>query len=127
VQVPPAVSPSWERRVESSLSGTDPTQPLRDANVWSSPTFVKGKRLPSGSFFDASLDPFADDDGFVVGKGRKRTKFARHSDSWQLLDRTPSPEKETVDLRLDEAEGDRETAALPSQLQSSNNYVEPID
>jgi Telomeric single stranded DNA binding POT1/CDC13 len=88
---------------------------------------VKGKRLPSGSFFDASLDPFADDDGFVVGKGRKRTKFARHSDSWQLLDRTPSPEKETVDLRLDEAEGGRETAALPSQPQSSNSPVEPFD
>jgi hypothetical protein len=81
---------------------------------------VKGKRLPSGSFFDASLDPFAGDDGFVVGKGRKRTKFARHSDSWQLLDRTPSPEKETV-------EGGRETAALPSQPQSSNNHVEAFD
>jgi len=83
---------------------------------------VKGKRLPSGSFFDTSLDPFADDDGFVVGKGRKRTKFARQSDSWRLLDRTPSPEKETVDMRLDEAERGRETVTLPSQP-----HVEPFD
>jgi hypothetical protein len=88
---------------------------------------VKGKRLSSGPYFDTSLDPFADDDdGFVVGKGRKRTKFARHSDSWQLLDRTPSPEEETVDLRLDEAEEGRETTALPSQPQSANGHVEPL-
>jgi hypothetical protein len=88
---------------------------------------VKGKRLPSSSFFDASLDPFGDDDGFVVGKGRKRTKFSRQSDSWQLLDRTPSPERGTVDMRLDEAEGGRETTALPTQPQSSNNHFEPFD
>jgi hypothetical protein len=88
---------------------------------------VKGKRLCSGSFFDPSLDPFADDDGFVVGKGRKRTKFARHSDSWRLLDRTPSPEKELFDLRLDDANGSTETAALYSQPQSPSHDVAAID
>ena len=63
--------------------------------LWNSPAFVQSKKLFPGSFFDASLDPFADDDGFVVGRGRKRTKFTRHSGSWKLLDGTPSPEKET--------------------------------
>src|SRR5271155_1145428 len=52
----------------------------------SSPAFSTPKRQSAGSFVDASLDPFAEDDGFVVGKGRKRTKFARHSGAWKLLD-----------------------------------------
>jgi Telomeric single stranded DNA binding POT1/CDC13 len=54
----------------------------------SSPIFSTSKRQSASSFVDASLDPFAEDDGFIVGKGRKRTKFARHSGAWKLLDDT---------------------------------------
>jgi hypothetical protein len=122
-----SVDPSWTPRLETSLNGSGPTQHLRDADSWSSPIFVKGKRLSSGSFFDASLDPFADDDGFIVGKGRKRTKFARLSDSWRLLDRTPSPEKESVDMRSNDVHEPIETAILLSQPQSPNQDVETID
>ncbi|KIX09833.1 uncharacterized protein Z518_00914 [Rhinocladiella mackenziei CBS 650.93] len=39
-----------------------------------------------GTFIDASLDLLAQDDGYVVGRGRKRTKFARHSGAWSLVD-----------------------------------------
>ena len=90
---------------------------------------MKGKRLSSGSFFDASLDPFADDDGFVVGKGRKRTKFARHSDPWRLLDRTPSPEEDTAERQLDGLEGSAENAALaaPPQTVAEEIEIEVID
>ena len=88
---------------------------------------MKGKRLSSGSFFDASLDPFADDDGFVVGKGRKRTKFARHSDSWRLLDRTPSPEKETINLQSDQFKESAETAISPSPPQTVPNDDDDVE
>jgi hypothetical protein len=53
--------------------------------AFSTPAHRKSKRASSGSFMDASLDPFADDDGFVLGKGRKRTKYGRMSGSWRLL------------------------------------------
>ncbi|KAG9769215.1 hypothetical protein KCU88_g6935, partial [Aureobasidium melanogenum] len=48
--------------------------------------FKTARKSAGGTFVDASLDPFADDDGYVLGKGRKRTKFARHSGSWSLVD-----------------------------------------
>ncbi|KAH0559330.1 hypothetical protein GP486_004156 [Trichoglossum hirsutum] len=63
-------------------------------NEWSSPAFLKRARLSSGSLFASSYDPFADADGFIEGKGRKRTRFWRESGQWRYMDRTPSPEKE---------------------------------
>ena len=79
---------------------------------WPSPAFTRGKRLSSSSFFEASLDQFADDNGFILGKGRKRTKFGRMSDSWKLLDKSPSPEKEQVEPSL---QGDIVERGSPSQ------------
>jgi hypothetical protein len=64
--------------------------------AFSTPISGRSKRTSSGSFIDASLDPFADDDGFVLGKGRKRTKFGRTSGSWRLLG-----EGETSDYEKD--------------------------
>lgn len=127
VPAPATVDQPRIGHLESSRDASDPYQHLRDANSWSSPIFVKGKRLSSGSFVDASLDPFADDDGFVVGKGRKRTKFARHSDSWRLVDRTPSPEKELVDLHLEDVNGFAETTPLRPEPQSADHDVEAVD
>ncbi len=39
-----------------------------------------------GTFIDAALDGPVEDDGYVPGKGRKRTKFARNSGAWSLVD-----------------------------------------
>jgi hypothetical protein len=54
----------------------------------------RSQRISSGSFIDASLDPFADDDGFILGKGRKKTKFGRTSGSWRLVDEGETGEHE---------------------------------
>ena len=64
-----------------------------DSCVWKSPALKLGARTSFGSFVDQALDPFADDDGFVLGRGRKRTKFARDSGKWRYIESTPSPEK----------------------------------
>lgn len=86
-------------------SNNGPTNGVRDdmtnlvTTEFSSPMFVHPKRFSSGSFLDASLDPFADDDGFVVGKGRKRTKFARHSGSWRLLDDSSDSQEDVNHLQ----------------------------
>lgn len=47
--------------------------------------FKSTRKYSGGTFIDASLEPFAEDDGYILGKGRKRTKFARHSGAWNLV------------------------------------------
>ena len=37
----------------------------------------------------------AEDDGYVLGQGRKRTKFSRESGGWRYEERSPSPKKLT--------------------------------
>ena len=66
----------------------------------SSPAFIQSKRFSAGSFLDASLDPFAEDDGFVRGKGRKRTKFSRPSAAWRLLDDSNGQQDDAVNYEV---------------------------
>jgi hypothetical protein len=61
---------------------------------YSTPASGRSNRLSSGSFIDVLLEPFIDDDGFVFGKGRKRTKFGRTSGSWRLVDDGDDHERE---------------------------------
>lgn len=44
------------------------------------------RSVSAGTFTGSALDPWTEDDGYVRGQGRKRTKFARSSDAWSLLD-----------------------------------------
>ncbi|KIW68670.1 hypothetical protein PV04_04597 [Phialophora macrospora] len=44
------------------------------------------RRISAGTFIDAALDSFDEGDGYVPGRGRKRTKFARNSGAWSLVD-----------------------------------------
>ncbi|KAF2841191.1 hypothetical protein M501DRAFT_1000355 [Patellaria atrata CBS 101060] len=68
---------------------------LRTSDTWSSPAFLKGTRLSSGPFFHNPYDPFAEPDGFVEGKGRKRLRQSwGETGNWHFSARTPSPEKE---------------------------------
>lgn len=43
------------------------------------------QRLSSNSFPGSMADPFTQEDGYVEGRGRKRTKFARHSGAWRFV------------------------------------------
>ncbi|KAK5080633.1 hypothetical protein LTR24_008469 [Lithohypha guttulata] len=43
------------------------------------------QRLSSNSFPGSMVDPFTQEDGYVEGRGRKRTKFARHSGAWRFV------------------------------------------
>lgn len=49
-----------------------------------------------GTFFDSSIVSLTDDDGYIAGRGRKRTKFARHSGTWNLIDNEEEPAPESV-------------------------------
>jgi hypothetical protein len=67
---------------------------------WSSPAFLKRARLSDGPFFEAPYDPLAadNDDGH---DGKRRRKSYRDWKAWTYNARTPSPEKEDVDIEDD--------------------------
>lgn len=67
---------------------TDATAGL---SSWASPAFFQRSRASFGTVVDTRLDPFAEDDGFVPGKGRKRPRFSMRSSEWRLVDEPPSP------------------------------------
>jgi hypothetical protein len=68
-----------------------------ETNEWSSPAFVKRARVSYGSLFESGYDIFAEEDGTVQGKGRKRTRFNRESGAWRYSSRSQSPEPSHAD------------------------------
>lgn len=62
---------------------------------WSSPAFSRRSRHSLGPLSISTFDPFAEEDGYVPGKGRKRTRFSRLSSEWTFAETSPSPTKAT--------------------------------
>ncbi|KAK3952485.1 hypothetical protein QBC32DRAFT_405617 [Pseudoneurospora amorphoporcata] len=62
-------------------------------NEYPSPAFIKRARISYGSLFEDGLDIF-EEDGGIMGKGRKRSRFARKSNGWRYSSKSPSPEPE---------------------------------
>ncbi|KAI0408042.1 hypothetical protein F4802DRAFT_550297 [Xylaria palmicola] len=86
----------------AALSPSPITSPVREIGSrglndgeFASPAFVKRARMSYGSLFEDGFDIFQDDGG-VVGKGRKRTKFGRDSSAWRYTSQSPSPERDAV-------------------------------
>ncbi|KAL9110764.1 MAG: hypothetical protein Q9227_004756 [Pyrenula ochraceoflavens] len=107
----------------SALAGVVP-------DLIASPAFLRGKRISSGPFANIIPDPFAEEDGFVSGKGRKRTKLARDSHSWVYNARTPSPERELTDYDSALGTGEEEREDQESEADSIipvSSAVEIID
>ncbi|KIV86121.1 hypothetical protein PV11_01756 [Exophiala sideris] len=92
------------------LRGTRDVRPQLNGVVHHEPSTIRvplltpsksARRTSGGSFFNVPQDPSAEDDGYVHGRGRKRTKFARHSGAWNLVD---TEEQETTQHPLPEAQ-----------------------
>ncbi|KAM7208720.1 hypothetical protein V8F20_000883 [Naviculisporaceae sp. PSN 640] len=60
-----------------------------------SPAFMKRARISYGSLFEGGLDIF-EEDGGILGKGRKRSRFGRDSSAWRYSSQSPSPDPEPV-------------------------------
>ncbi|KAG4437216.1 hypothetical protein IFR05_007305 [Cadophora sp. M221] len=88
----------------------EPEQPLLPTNTpsinrtiigtkigdeWSSPAFIKRARTSYGSLFESEYDIFAEEDGSIAGKGRKRTRL---SSTWRYASRSPTPEPEEPEV-----------------------------
>ncbi|KAJ4414546.1 hypothetical protein N0V85_003107 [Neurospora sp. IMI 360204] len=64
-------------------------------NEYPSPAFIKRARISYGSLFEDGLDIF-EEDGGIKGKGRKRSRFARTSNTWRYSSKSPTPEPEPM-------------------------------
>ncbi|EAW24300.1 uncharacterized protein NFIA_038740 [Aspergillus fischeri NRRL 181] len=63
---------------------------------WRSPAFVERTRTSFGGLVDSAYDPFAEADGFVPGKGRKRPRFSFRGADWRVVDEPASPGEKEV-------------------------------
>ncbi|GLB01865.1 hypothetical protein AtubIFM57258_000275 [Aspergillus tubingensis] len=70
----------------------DGTSHNASLQAWQSPAFVERSRTSLGHLSSSIFDPFAEEDGFVPGKGRKRPRFSMRGSDWRLVDEPASPE-----------------------------------
>jgi hypothetical protein len=65
------------------------------------------------------LDPFAQDDGFVPGKGRKRPRYSLQREDWRIVDEPDSPHEQEEPVDWEQA--------LDQELDEADANVKPIE
>lgn len=93
--------------------------------------------MTSATYHTPYDDEFELDDGTVPGRGRKRTKFARHSGAWRLIDRSDDEiDPADVDHNRNEVltgrahsriPADHPTAILERPLLNANHHLDTTD
>ncbi|KAL8392805.1 hypothetical protein RB595_002838 [Gaeumannomyces hyphopodioides] len=93
---------------------------LAELDEYASPAFIKRARLSYGSLLEADVDLF-EEDGWVKGKGRKKARFGRYSNSWRYTSRSPSPESSGHDAESSAP------AATASDAPPTAHPLQPLD
>lgn len=118
--------PSATNGVLEVLRSTQDARPLSNGVLRHEPSTIRvplltpsksRQRVSGGYLFDVLQDIRVEDDGYVHGRGRKRTKFARDSGAWSLVDTEDqqSPQKP--------AAGEDENEERPARDQASDLQV----
>ncbi|CAI7583179.1 unnamed protein product [Penicillium crustosum] len=86
------------------------------ARLWGSPVFLESARTSFGGTIRPTFHAFAEEDGFVPGKGRKRPRYSLHREDWRVINEPESPHEQeapvdweqaliqSIDQELDEAD-----------------------
>lgn len=85
---------------------------------WLSPAFTRIGQSPFKAARDFAFDPFADEDGFIPGKGRKRPRYSFQRDEWRIADSSAS----SRDEGSEELEND-----LESELEDEMDAEEDLE
>ena len=107
----PSHSPSYN----SHLATSSRKRQISDTESWASPAFLRNNFTVTQSY-----DPFAED-VFRDNDRQKRIKFGRGSGQWRFAERTPSPEHEPFNMRLDT----NSPLGLPNDQLRPNDVAEP--
>ncbi|OJD23253.1 hypothetical protein ACJ73_05396 [Blastomyces percursus] len=104
---------------------------------WASPAFSQKFSGSFGSLSSSAFNPVEEQDGYIWGKGRKRTKFSRPSSEWTFVDAPPSPPPaadawEYEDLDLDDGEQEDVTLkehpspgnTIPTSQKTTQEYAD---
>ena len=92
------------------------------SDTFASPLFRKHAPIAANSSFQA----LAEEDGYVLGQGRKRTRFSRDSGSWRYLDRSPSPVKRTnveIEHEISGADADGHQELRPIEIGDTQQEI----
>ncbi|PLB51907.1 hypothetical protein P170DRAFT_471831 [Aspergillus steynii IBT 23096] len=105
----------------NNLNKRENTEDVGDSGSWQTPILTAKSRASFGGLVDSAFDPFAEEDGYVPGKGRKRPRYSMQHSDWRLVDEPESPGDK--DLPVDwthifdedwgegsEPDGDKETS-----------------
>ncbi|OAP61654.1 hypothetical protein AYL99_03857 [Fonsecaea erecta] len=130
--------------IQSKLDGAIDSRSSTIPVPYLTPRKSVGNHLTE-TFIDAALDSLAEDDGYVLGRGRKRTKFARSSGAWSLVDleaenhpeevgkadlddedtvRAQSPKAQDVDLAPNPAAFDGRHQTIPQTVTEVSKEAE---
>lgn len=96
---PELLPPSTPRVASTSSQAVETSEQA----IWKSPAFFRSSPNNFGGLLGSQFDPFADDDGFVPGRGRKRPRHSFQRADWRILDEPLSPQ-ESVDKETWEGE-----------------------
>ncbi|KAL1894758.1 hypothetical protein Sste5346_005733 [Sporothrix stenoceras] len=107
---PPPSSPPISDLFRSPMP---PRVTMTNNEEYASPAFIKRARISFGSLFEPGFDIF-EEDGDVRGRGRKRTRFGRPSNSWRYSSRSVSPEQEPRHATPPEDEEESEKKEAPT-------------
>ncbi|KAL9087269.1 MAG: hypothetical protein Q9165_006763 [Trypethelium subeluteriae] len=83
--------------------------PLTPA-TWASPAFLRRSRISSGTLIDSPYDPFAEDDGLLEGRPKKRQKQWHEITQWKFADNPSSPGKDMPweDMEVEDEDKDKD-------------------
>ena len=125
----PPLTPVPSRRRPDEETDATPT-----LGAWTSPAFFQRSRVSYGGLVDSGLDPFAEEDGFVPGKGRKRPRFSMRSNEWRVVDEPASPGEKaspvdwTEDINEDESvETEAESEGAVEDIEMSEEAPKASD
>jgi hypothetical protein len=88
---PAPSSPVRQQSIATPVALPAIRAPVSQTQRWSSPAFLKHKRLSDGPFFEAGYDPLVQQNGDEPDKKRRRKSY-RDWNAWTYSARTPSPE-----------------------------------
>ncbi|KGO63981.1 Telomere end binding protein [Penicillium italicum] len=93
------------------------------ARPWGSPLFLKSTRTSFGGTIRSDFDPFAEDDGFVPGKGRKKPRYSLHREDWRVVNESESPFEQEASVDWEQALNQ----SIDQELDEADLASEPSD
>ncbi|OQE24857.1 hypothetical protein PENFLA_c009G09753 [Penicillium flavigenum] len=96
------------------------------ARAWGSPAFLKSTRVSSGGAIRSAFDPFAEEDGYVPGKGRKKPRYSFHREDWRVINEPESAHEQEAPVDWEQALDQSIDQELDEAVSASEPSDEPM-